>query len=205
MPKPRKSPDPPAPLERRLIALEERLRRLESGPGRAPAVRPDPVDRSWVIDGLRPRAAPAPKAGQSGGRVAYAGIVYGGDQSNYQWLGERELAPLFDLPWSDWSAAFEALGHGVRLELLRAMARGVRDVQALGALPSMKTSGQLYHHLRSLVASGWVRQLQRNHYAIVPDRMVALMIIIAAASGPHPSDPPYVAPRARTSTRKEKS
>lgn len=201
MPKPPQSPDP---IERRLVTLEERLRRLESGSARASATRPDPADRTWVIDGLRRRAAPQPGAGQSGGRVAYAGIVYGGDQSNYQWIGERELAPLFDLAWSDWSSAFEALGHGVRLELLRAMARGVRDVQALGALPSMKTSGQLYHHLRALVASGWVRQLQRNHYAIVPDRMVALMIIIAAASGPHPSDPPYVAPRGRATIRKEK-
>ena len=198
----------PEPLERRLNALEERLRRLESRPGPLVDARkaPDAADRAWVIEGLRRRAAPQPKAGRSGGRVTFAGIVYGGDGSHYQWIGERELAPLFEQPWTDWATAFEALGHPVRLELLRALARGVQDVQALGALPAMKTTGQLYHHLRALVGAGWVRQVQRNQYAIVPDRVVALMVMTAAAAGPHPAEPPYSPPPARTSrsARKEK-
>jgi hypothetical protein len=188
-------------LARRLTALEERLRRLESGHDRAgaSAARGDATaDRMWVLEGLKRRAAPAPRAGRAGGRVAFAGMVYAADQSHYQWIGERELQPLFDQPWLEWAGAFESLGHRVRLELLRALARGVKDVAALGALPGMGTTGQLYHHLRALVAAGWVRQLQRNHYAIVPDRMVALMVMIAAAAGPHPPEPPFSGARAAT-------
>jgi len=200
-------PKLPDTIERRMLALEDRLRRLESRPGPAGARGGGAAaDRTWVIDGLRPRAAPPPRRGRAGGRVAFAGIVYGGDESNYQWLGERELARLFEQNWSDWAGTFEALGHPVRLELLRALAHGVRDVRALGALPAMKTTGQLYHHLRVLAAAGWVRQLQRNHYTIVPDRVVALMIIVAAAAGPHPAEPPHAPTRAQSPrpARKEK-
>jgi DNA-binding transcriptional ArsR family regulator len=185
-------------LAARLAAVEARLRRLE--PPDAGAPRPassSTAGRTWVLDGLKRRAAPAPKRGRSGGRVAFAGIVYATDESHYQWLGERELAPLFEQPWEDWAATFESLGHGVRLELLRALARGAQDVNALGALPGMRT----YHHLRVLTAAGWVRQLQRNQYAIVPDRVVALMVMIAAASGPHPPDSPHdLPPRPRRKT-----
>src|SRR5262245_31623593 len=102
---------------------------------------------------------------------------------------------MLDQDWSAFAASFAALGHRVRLELLRALLRGVREVAELQRLPGLGTSGQLYHHLRQLQAAGWIRQLQRNHYAVVPDRTVAVLVILATAMLP---DTP-VEPRGRAS------
>jgi hypothetical protein len=62
-------------------------------------------------------------------------------------------------------------------------------VGELQRLPGLGTSGQLYHHLRQLQAAGWIRQVQRNHYVVVPDRTVAVLVMLAAASMPEPPPP----------------
>ena len=182
-------------LERRIAALEAPARTARTRAARAPEA-PAP-DAQWVLQGLRRRAAPRPARGRAGGRVAFAGIVYAGGGEHYEWIGERELAPLLDEPWTPWAPAFSALRHPVRLEILRALAHGRYDVTELGRIPGMGTTGQLYHHLRELQAVGWVRLEKRNHYVIVPDRMVALAILIAAAAGRHPPEPPHAGRRRR--------
>jgi hypothetical protein len=197
-------------LGRRLAAVERRLARLEGERRAAPAEPATGVaaegDHLWMIDALRRRAAPA-EPGAAGGRAGFAGLVHLGDGSRYAWTHERELGAVIDQAWSESAPVFESLGHRVRLELLRALLRGTHDVAALGALPGIGTSGQVYHHLRALQAAGWVRQVKRNHYAVAPDRAVPLLVMLLAASGPHPSDPPHptAAPPARTSKPRRSS
>ena len=48
-------------------------------------------------------------------------------------------------------------------------------------LERMGTSGQLYHHLRELEATGWLHSPQRGVYALRPERIVALMAMLTAA------------------------
>jgi hypothetical protein len=43
------------------------------------------------------------------------------------------------------------------------------------------TTGQLYHHLRQLVAAGWLRTSLRGRYAVPADRIVPLLALLAAA------------------------
>jgi len=189
---------PARPKTDRLAALEARIARLErdrAAPrgAAAPPVR-DPR-RYWQLEGLRARAAtPSRQSGGrgrpvGGGRIGFAGLVDTGDGRHYEWQGEQPVASMLDQDWGAFASGFAALGHRVRLELLRALLRGTHEVGRLQRLPGLGTSGQLYHHLRQLQAAGWIRQLQRNHYVVVPDRIVAVLVMLTTASLPEAPPP----------------
>jgi transposase-like protein len=69
----------------------------------------------------------------------------------------------------------------VRLRLVQLLLNGMGAVADLAAQPGMGTSGQLYHHLRELEATGWLHSSQRGRYALRPERIVALMAVLTAA------------------------
>jgi hypothetical protein len=73
----------------------------------------------------------------------------------------------------------------VRLVLVQAVLAGRRTVAELEALESLGTTGQLYHHLRQLVAAGWLQTAGRGRYAVPGDRVVPLLVVLAAV-GPAP-------------------
>jgi DNA-binding HxlR family transcriptional regulator len=168
----------------RLEALEGRLRRLEI-PGKPGSQRSTPVDRDWILEGLRARL-PARARERGPGRLGYAGIVQTPGGARYHWRGEHAVDRLLDAEWSEMARAFGALGHRVRLDIMRALIRGVNDVRELQKQPGLGTSGQLYHHLRELQAAGWVRQQERSRYLVVPDRVVAVLLMVGIVMGPDP-------------------
>ena len=99
---------------------------------------------------------------------------------------QRELA-MVDLLDADWAAEAEliaALAHPVRLALLREVLKGARSVSALASLPGLGTSGQLYHHLKPLLAEGWLQPAGRGRYEVPNDRVLPLLGIIAAVRRP---------------------
>ncbi len=59
--------------------------------------------------------------------------------------------------------------------------RGVRTTAALLAEDSLGTTGQLHHHLRQLVAAGWLSVVKRGEYAVPAQRAVPLLVIMLAA------------------------
>lgn len=71
----------------------------------------------------------------------------------------------------DWQQGFE-------VEQLLAgdwgMAADLAGIEGLG------TSGQLYHHLRQLVAAGWLRSPGRGRYEVPAGLVVALLVVVAA-------------------------
>jgi len=74
-----------------------------------------------------------------------------------------------------------ALGHPVRLELLRHILLGTHATADLAEMESLGTTGQLHHHLRQLVATGWVRQSGRGSYEIPASRVVPLLACLIGA------------------------
>ena len=75
-----------------------------------------------------------------------------------------------------------SVGHfEARLVLAQLLLQGMGAVADLAAQPGMGTSGQLYHHLRELEATGWLHSPQRGVYALRPERIVALMAVLTAA------------------------
>ena len=175
----------PAELAERLAGLEDRVRRLERGPVRPPApaasATGEPVglrDRFWALEGLKERLP----AGD--GAVVFTGVVPtpGGW---YEWQWGASSGELLEADWSQRSAGLAALGHPVRLGLLRQVLSGAGTVAELQERAALGTSGQLYHHLRQLVNAGWLRSAARGRYAVPPDRVVPLLVVLAAA-GPGP-------------------
>jgi len=166
-------------LARRLEAVERRLAVLESREGGpAATAEPDggaPDGRFWVLDGLRARLA----AGD--GAVVLAGVVPLPMGEEYAWQYGQTTGDLLAAGWQELSKVIAALAHPVRLRLLQLILTGTQSAADLQSVDELGTSGQLYHHLRQLIAAGWLVQAARGHYAVPGDRVVPLLVLLTAA------------------------
>lgn len=127
----------------------------------------------WALDGLRSRT-------ESPGAVLFTGTVTLPSGEHYDWQQEFSVGDLLEEPWEPLGEALSALSHPVRLVLLRALLEGARTVGELHERASLGTSGQLYHHLRPLMGAGWVRTTARGTYAVPAERVVPLLVVLAA-------------------------
>lgn len=177
---------PDRELADRLGRLEQRVARLEAS-GAGPPGPPEPAAAEppgqtatgqhgafWALDGLKQRSGEP-------GAVLYAGAVSLPGGEHYEWQIGRTTGSLLDDDWAQCTAVLGALAHPVRLQLLQQVLHGVRTAAELGADERLGTSGQLYHHLRQLVSAGWLRSTLRGQYAVPPERVVPLLVILAAA------------------------
>ncbi|PWJ53033.1 hypothetical protein SAMN06264364_11550 [Quadrisphaera granulorum] len=75
------------------------------------------------------------------------------------------------------------LGSPVRLLLVRVLrsATGSATAAELADDEALGTSGQVYHHVRQLVAAGWLRTAARGRYAVPAERVVPLLVALALA------------------------
>jgi hypothetical protein len=89
-------------------------------------------------------------------------------------------ADLLETDWTARASALAALGHPVRLTLLREILDGRTTVSALSEVEGLGTSGQIYHHLRQLTTEGWLHTPSRGVFAVPPPRAVALHAILVA-------------------------
>lgn len=163
--------------------LTARVQRLEEHlAARSPATRPDDPDgeatadagRLWALAGLRDRAPDT-------GAVLFTGSVRLPTGEVAEWQQGLDTEALLATDWAISTEVLLALGHPVRLLLLREVLGGLRTVGELGSVEGLGTTGQLYHHLRQLVAAGWLRPAGRGRYEVPVARVVPLLVIIAAA------------------------
>lgn len=169
-------------LKSELRALEDRVAHLENG---SPAARDaEPVrgaaepDAFWALSGLRSRLADDPSTRD--GAVMLVGTLTLPSGAPVEWQQGAGTAGLFEVEWSDRAAAFAALGHPVRMELLRHVLQGVHATAELAEIESLGTTGQLHHHLRHLLSNGWLRQSGRGRYEIPASRVVPLLACLVA-------------------------
>lgn len=169
-------------LREEVRALAERVAALEqtSAPSveQAPSFPTEDDDKFWALTGLRSRLAQLPPPS---GEVMLVGSLTLPDGAPVSWQQSAETAGMLDTDWSDQAAAFTALGHPVRLELLRHILSGTHATADLAAIESLGTTGQLHHHLRQLVAAGWVRQSGRGSYEVPATRVVPLLACLVGA------------------------
>ncbi|KNE83032.1 MULTISPECIES: ArsR/SmtB family transcription factor [Streptomyces] len=165
-------------LEERVTELERRLAELEEMGSRKdrPAIteRPD----FWALDGLRAQLS---DAGVESGGVLFTGSVRLPTGGQYEWQYGLPTDQLLAGSWEDAAEAFAALGRPVRLRLLREILGGRRTAAELTELAEVGTTGQVYHHLRQLTAAGWLRSSGRAGYEVPADRVVPLLVVLAAA------------------------
>ncbi|MDY7091013.1 MAG: ArsR family transcriptional regulator [Actinomycetota bacterium] len=149
-----------AALERRVADLEEKLR------GPAPA-SPD-AEVFWALEGLLARV------GEPGAVLITGGVTLP-DGRVARWQETAGTAELLETDWSQHVAALAALGHPARIRLLARVLAGAGTAHDLMAVEGMGTSGQVYHHLRQLVAAGWLHSAGGGRYEVPVARVVPLL------------------------------
>ncbi|MEU9185469.1 winged helix-turn-helix domain-containing protein [Streptomyces sp. NPDC048484] len=176
-------------LEQRVAELERRLDALESNalesndperndPESDARENAEPPARAgdgdfWALEGLKAQLARVPTGG-----VLFTGAVRLPTEARYEWQYGMVTDQLLDADWSEAAEAFAALGHVMRLRLLREILGGRRTATELAGLDDVGTSGQIYHHLRQLTAAGWLRQAGRGRYEIPGSRVVPLLVAL---------------------------
>ena len=171
-------PDEADPLERRVSELERRFTELIEGklPKEPLPAAIRRTDVFWALEGLRERVGD-----DTSGAVLYTGTVDLPTGEHYDWQYGTAVDDLLAADWSEWAGTLGALGHPVRLLLLRRVLAGTRKAADLAADESLGTTGQLYHHLRQLVTAGWLHSAARGIYSVPGERVVPLMVILSGA------------------------
>jgi len=156
-------------LEARVAVLEEAVARLDRTPA-PPTAETEDLDL-WLVDVLRRR--------HPGGAVAFGGFAsLGKGEVVWQWGSDAES--LREADWSSAAGVLDALGHPVRLRLLQRVLNGTVSTADLALDDALGTTGQLHHHLRALVAAGWLQSVGRGTWAIPAPRVVPLLVVVSA-------------------------
>lgn len=152
--------DPGPVTADRLADLERRIAALETG-----------------------RAAPPPTAGGQGGEAGSLG--YHGDVTlagHVVWSIELAADAVLALPDTGGAAVLSGLGHPARAAMVRRLLTGPAGVAELQDAVGSTSTGQLYHHLRTLTGCGLVVADGRGTYRVPPTAVVpALTLLLAAA------------------------
>lgn len=156
-----------------LAELTRRIEALEAGRTSPDSPGAGDAGRFWVLEGLKQRT-------ESG--VVYAGAVETA-AGPVEWQIGLGFEQLMDRDWGQAAASLAALGNRSRLGILQAVLAGANAVADLSSAEGMGTTGQLYHHLNQLVAHGWLHASGRGHYGIPAERVVPLLVILAATRG----------------------
>jgi DNA-binding transcriptional ArsR family regulator len=162
-------------LEQRVADLERRLAALEAAD--RPASGPREGDL-WALEGLKAQLA---ELGAAAGGVLFTGSVRLPAGEQYVWQHGALTEGLLDADWAESAEVFAALGHPVRLRLLREVLGGRRTAAELAELDGMGTTGQIYHHLRQLTGAGWLHTTGRGRYEVPPGRVVPLLVALSTA------------------------
>lgn len=128
-------------------------------------------DTFWALKGLRART-PDP------GAVMMVGSVRTPHGVDARWQSGTATEELFDSDFADRAEALSALAHPVRLRIIQRLLSDASTVQDLSATDEFGTSGQIYHHLKQLVSTGWLRTARRGRYEVPVDRIIPLLGIL---------------------------
>lgn len=113
------------------------------------------------------------------GGVVYA-VAATVDRGRFEYQWGRPTDHLLAQDWSELADPLNALGHPLRLAILRLLLEENRTVAQLVDLLHLGSTGIAYHHLSALQAGGWVTSPQRGTWSIPPARTCSLLTIITA-------------------------
>jgi DNA-binding transcriptional ArsR family regulator len=162
-------------LQTRVAALEQ-----EQEPAKRPRrARAAGLDL-WLIDALTELTDLPAEPDAHSGTVAYAGVAQLGGEG-LAWQMVHPVPKLLALDEGNLARQLAALASPVRLRILRELAGGPLQTHELQARLDEPTAGQLYHHLRELLATGLVTQPRRSVYELPPRAVIPLLTLIACA------------------------
>lgn len=158
-----------------MTRLERRLAALETAERAAPRFGEGDF---WALEGLKQQLA---ELRAEDGGVLFTGAVRMPTGEQYEWQHGALTEGLLSYEWPEAADALAALGHPVRLRLLREIVGGRRSAAELAELEGIGTTGQIYHHLRQLTGTGWLHTTGRGRYEVPPGRVVPLLVTLSAA------------------------
>jgi transposase/biotin operon repressor len=147
----------------------------------AQAAAPDP--KFWLLDRLARNTGPGYTCGGVSGSIGYGVVTRMPSTDGLWWAGEFNLPDILDSDLPSAAVVLAALGHPLRLRLLRELLLGASTIEELQRIDGIGSSGQLHHHLRELRGAGFVVSAKRNHYAVPGDQIAYYLVMIAACVG----------------------
>lgn len=157
-----------------LVARVERLERAQ--PGRArPGADTDLVQR--LVDGL----GVDDTGGPGEASVCYAGAGRWGDDGTVAWQMSRTWSEVLGAAGEHSASLFSALASPTRVRIVVELLRGEVTTAELTRRLDQPSSGQLFHHLKELLAAGVIHQPVRGTYAVREHRVVPLLALLSAA------------------------
>ena len=163
----------PDSLEERVAALEQAVAALQAPSSGAPPDDGAHDPQFWLLNELQQR------------HVDHA-IVFGGTadvgRGDVAWQWGAPSDRVLEQDWEPAAAILDALSHPVRLRLLQHVLNGRTTTAELAADQSLGTTGQLHHHLRALVAAGWLTSTGRGSWSVPGPRVVPLLVVVLAAT-----------------------
>lgn len=163
-----------ADLEERVAALEAKLERLQSPLDHqppAPRATTSTQDPLWMLAELQHR--------YPDGVVSFAGhLTTEAGEVAYQW--GRPTDYLLAATPAPETQILAALGHPLRLDVLRVLLRAPATSATIGEAVGVSSTGMLYHHLGDLAAAGWVNKVHRGMWEIPASCVIPLLTILCA-------------------------
>src|SRR5699024_2071305 len=131
-----------------------------------------PEDPFWALASLKEHL-PAP-----GGVLLTGAVDVGAGHLEYQWA--RPTEHLLETDWQQHAESVGALGHPLRMVILRRLLDGEHPVAQLVEELELGSTGVAYHHLSALQAGGWVHSPRRGSWALLTPRVIPLLTILIA-------------------------
>lgn len=120
------------------------------------------------------------------GSVTYLGVFAAGARQSNWIQNEVNVDHLLALIENKSAATvLQCIGNKDRLNLLLALLRTPMTVAAMVENVGFNTTGQVYHHLKPLIAADLVfevEQSERGVYAVTPHRVQGIIMLLAGVS-----------------------
>lgn len=166
-------------LEEQMAAFHTRLTALEeqvSSQRQEEAASPFPQASGPSSHELHP-----PQTGTLQGTLRYAGSIQIGERP-FRFQQTLTIASIFEAAPEVFAQIFAALASPHRIIILRTLCERACTAQQLQEVLGMGSSGQLYHHLKELMAAGLITQRERSSaYTIDPAKVIPICAALSVA------------------------
>ncbi|GIJ49347.1 hypothetical protein Val02_62330 [Virgisporangium aliadipatigenens] len=144
------------------------------------------------VSALEKAAPPAPTANATGWQdLTPETFVYGGlggwDERTIAWQIARGWDEIRAAPAEPSAGVLAALGNPTRVRIVAELLRRRLTTAELARLLDQPSSGQLFHHLKELLAAGVIHQPVRGTYAVREHHVVPLLAVLCAVMDLRPS------------------
>lgn len=170
-----------AALEAKVAALDARMTTMEEQIALATSIG---AGGKTAAQGSAARALPHRDEGTQPtetlqGMFSVAASVQVGEQ-HFKVRVQEQMQPFFEADAEHLAHVVAALGSPHRITIVRALCTGPRTALQLQEELGMGSVGQLYHHLKELLATGLVTQDRRSVYTIPPTKRMWIYLILMA-------------------------